>query len=201
MMSNRTAESFEQQGAAIIQRALSDYQKRAFEAKSRSMANGHGGGSTRTVVAYDVEAAAVFEGAAKESFTALQEANSAEASKDGEARSTQLKALLDNQLSALALRITAARDEHVGPVANALGNKEMLATALEQLPAVVARTRAELGAKVWIIASKAATHAAATPIGDPGDPWYKRPIGIIGLAVAGGLVLAAALWAVRHYFP
>jgi hypothetical protein len=32
------------------------------------------------------------------------------------------------------------------------------------------------------------------------DPWYKRPIGVIGIMVTGGLILYAAQWVIRYYF-
>lgn len=32
------------------------------------------------------------------------------------------------------------------------------------------------------------------------DPWYRKPIGIVGLAIASGLLLAAANWTLSHYF-
>ena len=31
------------------------------------------------------------------------------------------------------------------------------------------------------------------------DPWYKRPLGIVWLSVAGTSLAAALAWAVRHY--
>ena len=34
----------------------------------------------------------------------------------------------------------------------------------------------------------------------PGEHWYKKPIGILGVSVAGSVISAAALWAVVHYF-
>jgi hypothetical protein len=30
--------------------------------------------------------------------------------------------------------------------------------------------------------------------------WYKKPIGILGLTVIGGLLVIAAHWAFQHYF-
>ena len=34
----------------------------------------------------------------------------------------------------------------------------------------------------------------------PAEHWHKKPIGILGLAVAGGLLVAASLWSLAHYF-
>ncbi|MEP7154735.1 MAG: hypothetical protein ABI905_03110 [Betaproteobacteria bacterium] len=33
------------------------------------------------------------------------------------------------------------------------------------------------------------------------DPWYKKPIGVVGLSVAGALITYAAIVAIKHYFP
>ena len=34
----------------------------------------------------------------------------------------------------------------------------------------------------------------------PAEHWYKKPIGKLGLTVAGGLLVAASLWSFAHYF-
>ena len=31
------------------------------------------------------------------------------------------------------------------------------------------------------------------------DHWYKKPIGIVGMSVAAGLLVGAATWAIAHY--
>jgi len=54
------------------------------------------------------------------------------------------------------------------------------------------------GNRMEDIAGNAVTISEAA---DPADHWYKRPIGLIGLTVAGGLLLAAATVAIKHYFP
>ena len=38
------------------------------------------------------------------------------------------------------------------------------------------------------------------PDGAPNEHWYKKPVGILGLSIAGALLSAAALWAIAHYF-
>ena len=35
--------------------------------------------------------------------------------------------------------------------------------------------------------------------GPSDDPWHKKPIGMIGLSLVSGLLLAAAIWAISHY--
>ena len=34
----------------------------------------------------------------------------------------------------------------------------------------------------------------------PAEHWYKKPIGIIGMSVTAGLIVAAALFAISRYF-
>lgn len=33
----------------------------------------------------------------------------------------------------------------------------------------------------------------------PADPWYKKPIGTVGLSITGAALTAALVWAVNHY--
>lgn len=54
------------------------------------------------------------------------------------------------------------------------------------------------------------THIAGQPLehkepdqeaSDSGKHWYKRPIGLIGLAIVGSVLSAMAILAIRRYFP